>query len=92
MRLAEYKILIELKSVEKMAFIHHARLLTDLKLSQNPLSLLINFNAPLLKDGIRRLSAICLNNYSKNLSVDPQSLRLCLELRTSKCPPKNSPQ
>ena len=54
--LVENKIIIELKSVEKLQQIHSAQLLTYLKLSNKHLGLLINFNVPLLKDGVRRLA------------------------------------
>jgi len=53
--LVEGRIVIELKAVEKLLPIHEAQLLTYLKLSRLPLGLLINFNVPVLKDGIRRL-------------------------------------
>jgi GxxExxY protein len=48
-------VLIEVKAVERMLAIHEAQLLTYLKLSDKHLGLLINFNVPLIKDGIRRL-------------------------------------
>ena len=52
--LVEDKIILELKSVETILPIHEFQLLTYLKLSGKKLGLLINFNVPLLKDGIRR--------------------------------------
>jgi len=52
--LVENKIILELKSVEIVLPIHEFQLLTYLKLSGKKLGLLINFNVPLLKDGIRR--------------------------------------
>lgn len=45
---------LELKSVEAIHPIHEAQLLTYLRIGQYPLGLLMNFNAALLKDGIRR--------------------------------------
>ena len=48
------KILVELKSVEKILRIHQAQLLTYLKLSGLRLGYLINFNVPLIRDGIER--------------------------------------
>ena len=48
------KIILELKSVEIILPIHEFQLITYLKLSGKKLGLLINFNVPLLKDGIRR--------------------------------------
>ncbi len=48
-------VIVELKAVERLAKIHEAQVLTYLKLTHCKLGLLINFNVPLLKDGIRRL-------------------------------------
>jgi len=48
-------VVVELKAVEKLLPVHGAQLLTYLKLSGYPLGLLINFNVPLVKDGIRRI-------------------------------------
>jgi len=50
----EKSIILELKSVEKIQPIHEAQLMTYLKLSKNTIGYLINFNTPLLRDGIRR--------------------------------------
>jgi GxxExxY protein len=51
----ENKVIIELKSVEKIMPIHKKQLLTYLKLSGLKLGLLINFNVELIKDGITRI-------------------------------------
>ena len=48
------ELVVELKSVERLLPIHEAQMLTYLKLARKRLGLLINFNVPLLKDGIRR--------------------------------------
>jgi iron complex transport system substrate-binding protein len=48
-------VVLELKSVETMAPVHSKQLLTYLKLMDYRLGLLINFGAPLLKDGIKRI-------------------------------------
>ncbi len=48
------QVVVELKSVESLAPIHNAQILTYMKLLNVPFGLLINFNAPLLKDGIRK--------------------------------------
>lgn len=48
------RIVVELKAVEKLLPIHEAQLLTCLKLGGWQVGLLINFNVPVLKDGIRR--------------------------------------
>jgi len=52
--LVENQIIIELKSITELLPIHHAQLLTYLKLTKKKLGLLINFNVPTLKDGIKR--------------------------------------
>lgn len=49
------KLVIEIKSVEKLLPLHEAQLLTYLKLSGIRTGLLLNFNAMLLKDGIKRM-------------------------------------
>ena len=48
------KVIIELKAVEAILPVHEAQLLTYLRLSGRKVGLLINFNVPLLKDGITR--------------------------------------
>lgn len=48
-------IIIELKAVEQLIPIHTAQLLTYLKLSGKTLGFLINFNTPLIKQGIKRI-------------------------------------
>ena len=52
--LVEETTVLELKSVEKILPIHEAQLMTYLKLSRKPVGLLLNFNVPVLKDGIVR--------------------------------------
>ena len=52
--LIEDKLIIELKSVDKILPIHEAQLLTYMKLANISTGLLINFNVPLLKEGIKR--------------------------------------
>lgn len=53
--LIETRVVIELKSVEKMEKVFYKQLQTYLKLSDKRLGLLINFNVPLLKDGVTRI-------------------------------------
>lgn len=50
------KLVIELKACESLQPIHEAQLLTYLKLTGIKLGLLINFNVPVLKQGIKRLA------------------------------------
>jgi len=52
--LIEESLILELKSVEEVADIHKARILTYMKLAKIKVGLLINFNVKLLKDGIER--------------------------------------
>ena len=53
--LVENKLIIEVKSVETLAPVHYAQVLTYLKLSGIKLGLLINFNTKVLKEGIHRI-------------------------------------
>lgn len=53
--IVEDKVIIELKSVEVIAPVHPKQLLTYLKLTDLKLGLLINFNVPLIKNGITRI-------------------------------------
>jgi GxxExxY protein len=50
------KVIVELKSVEAIAPIHHRQLLTYLRLTDLRLGLLINFNVDLIKYGIARIA------------------------------------
>jgi iron complex transport system substrate-binding protein len=54
--IVERCVIVELKSVETLAPVHSKQLLTYLKLLDYRLGLLINFGAPLLKDGLRRIA------------------------------------
>jgi len=49
------QLVVEIKAVEKMLPIHQAQLLTYLQLSKTRVGLLINFNVPVLKDGVKRM-------------------------------------
>lgn len=48
-------VVVELKAVETGLPVHHAQLLTYLKLTGHRLGLLVNFNVPLIRDGIKRI-------------------------------------
>jgi len=61
----EDSIILELKTVEHLLPIHSAQLLTDLKLSGKKVGLLMNFNEPVWRRGLKRLVV----NYE-----DPQRL------------------
>jgi len=53
--LVDDQLIIELKSVETLHPVHPKQVLTYLRLMNLPLGLLINFGAPLLKDGLKRI-------------------------------------
>ncbi len=57
--IVEDKVIVEIKSVEALAPVHHKQLLTYLKLTDKKVGLLVNFNVNLVKDGIVRI----VNNY-----------------------------
>ena len=60
--LIEDRLIVELKSVEKLLPIHTAQLLSYLRLSNLQVGLLLNFNVLQLKDGLRRV----VNQYAEN--------------------------
>ncbi len=53
--IVEDKVIVEIKSVEALAPVHHKQLLTYLKLTDKKVGLLVNFNVNLVKDGIVRI-------------------------------------
>jgi GxxExxY protein len=64
-------VIVEVKALEKFAPIHTAQMLTYLRLTDCPVGLLLNFNAPVLKDGLKRV----LNTWTtcKRTSVEPNA-------------------
>ena len=54
--LVNKQLILEIKSCDTLLPIHEAQLLTYLKLTGIKLGLLINFNVPMLKDGIKRIA------------------------------------
>jgi len=52
--LVDNQLIVELKSVEQLLKIHEAQILTYMRLAKVKVGLLINFNVPILKKGIRR--------------------------------------
>ncbi|MGE9271640.1 MAG: GxxExxY protein [Verrucomicrobiales bacterium] len=66
----ENQLLIELKSVEKLAPVHSKQVLTYLRLLQFPLGLLINYGAPTFKEGIKRIANKHTNFASSRLRVN----------------------
>ncbi len=53
--LVEDAVVVELKSVERLLAIHEAQLLSYLRLSGHKVGLLINFNVPVLRQGLKRM-------------------------------------
>jgi len=66
--LIEDRLLVEVKSIDRIGAVHAKQLLTYLRLTNQPVGLLINFGGATLREGFRRL----VNNY--NPSAPP---RLC---------------
>jgi len=54
--LVNEQVIVEIKAVDSLTPIHEAQALTYLKLSKLRLALLVNFNVPLFKQGVRRLA------------------------------------
>ena len=54
--LVEESVVVELKSVEKLAPVHHKQVLTYLRVLDLPIGLLINFGSGLLRDGVHRIA------------------------------------
>jgi GxxExxY protein len=54
--LVEDKVVVELKAAEKLLPIHEAQVLTYLKLTNQRLGLLLNFNVVSMQDGIKRVA------------------------------------
>jgi GxxExxY protein len=63
--LIEECVVVEIKANEMLLAVHSAQLLTYLKLSNKRVGLLINFNVPVLKDGIKRV----VNGYQDSFSL-----------------------
>ena len=53
--IVEQSVVVEVKAVQVFAPVHHAQVISYLKLTGCPRGLLINFNVPLLKNGIRKV-------------------------------------
>ncbi|MCL2310346.1 MAG: GxxExxY protein [Proteobacteria bacterium] len=67
--LVDQQLIVELKSVESIHPVHQKQLLTYLRLADLPLGLLINFGAPLLKNGLQRVVNKHINFASSRLRV-----------------------
>ena len=65
--LVDERLLVEIKSLERLAPVHAKQLLTYLRLTGQPVGLLINFGGETLKEGIRRF----VNNYNPSALSAP---------------------
>ena len=82
----EDSIVVELKSIEDLAPVHHAQLLTYLKSLNKRVGLLINFNVPILKNGLKRI----VNRYAGPAVTPPISAVSAFE--TLQSSPRLSPR
>lgn len=73
--LVDGQLIIELKSVESLHTVHPKQLLTYLRLMGLPLGLLINFGAPLLKDGLKRVVNKHTDLASSRLRIHQQEVK-----------------
>jgi iron complex transport system substrate-binding protein len=62
--LIDGRLVVEIKSVEKLLAVHARQLLTYLRLVEQPVGLLINFGGETLKEGVRRV----VNNHRSSAS------------------------
>ena len=76
--LIESELIVELKAVAEILPIHHAQLLTYLKLEHRSLGLLINFNVPTVKNGVRRVVAGDLFKHERSSRTDLGQLAVLL--------------
>jgi len=72
------RLLIEIKSIERLSAVHAKQLLTYLRLTKQPVGLLINFGGATLKEGVRRL----VNDYEPSASSrlranQPSGVQIC---------------
>ena len=62
--LVDERLLVEIKSVERLTIVHAKQLLTYLRLTKQPVGLLLNFGGATLKEGVRRI----VNDYRSSAS------------------------
>ena len=74
--LVEGRVVVELKSVEKVAPVHSKQLLTYLRLMNLPVGLLINFGAATLKEGLHRIVNNLNSSASPRLRVNQEKERI----------------
>ena len=68
--LIEGKLLIELKSIERLVPVHGKQVLTYLRFLNLPVGLLMNFGAPTFREGLRRIVNQHVNTSSSPLRVN----------------------
>jgi GxxExxY protein len=78
------KLLVELKAIDGVLPIHRVQVITYLKLLQLPLGLLINFNVPLLKDGITRVLNLNFQSQVETSNREPAMLTASETLASSR--------
>lgn len=81
--IVEDKVIVEIKSVEKLAPVHMKQLLTYLRLADKRLGLLVNFGEALIKNGLKRVvnrleERAYAQNEGTNSLFRSASLRLCV--------------
>ena len=74
--LVEERLILEIKSVDKMGKAHAKQLLTYLRLTKQPVGLLLNFSEATMMDGVIRL----VNDYRPGILIPLRSLRLCANI------------
>jgi len=67
--IADGRVILELKAIDQLLPIHEAQLINYLKLAHKQVGLLINFNVPVLKNGIRRF----VSNFSETSALSASS-------------------
>lgn len=72
--LVEECVVVELKSVEKLAPVHSKQLLTYLRLLNQPVGLLLNFGAPTLREGLHRIVNNLTPSASSRLRVNQKKV------------------
>jgi len=72
--LVDERVVVELKSVEKIAPVHSKQLLTYIRLMKLPIGLLINFGASTLKEGLHRIVNDLPSSASPRLRVNQKEV------------------
>jgi GxxExxY protein len=72
--LVDHRVVVELKSVEKLAPVHGKQLLTYIRLMNLPVGLLINFGAATLKEGLHRIVNDLPDSASPRLRVNQKEV------------------